>query len=287
MYANVNKHDYEQKQVLGETFVAGQTPMQDVDQAIDLLFNHSNTPKFIAELLIKRFTISNPRRPYVRRVAEAFEDNGLGVRGDLFAVIKAILLDSDVINGYAMEDNQHYGTGKKNFGKVKEPIVVMANMARALNMHSNYDERWWDYLGTQSNFGQAPLRSPSVFNFYLPDYAPKSVISDVNLTAPEFAILTSDVMRKLSNKLWDVIWSSRYTNDLRWTWDREDFEQVHKKPNEYVALINDRFFGGLISTQLTIQIKDILAYYPEEAIDKRIVGTLFVVQSSPEFRCQE
>lgn len=128
------------------------------------------------------------------------------------AVLKAILLDPDLLAGKAMSDHQVTGSNKRNFGKVKEPIIAMANLCRAFNVKSNDPDRWWDFASTQNTYGQGPLRAPSVFNFYESDYAPKGEINDKALTAPEFNILSLDVMRRTSNRMWMCILSHDSTS---------------------------------------------------------------------------
>ncbi|WP_234497949.1 DUF1800 domain-containing protein [Vibrio maritimus] len=289
MYADSSRHDYGEKIVLGEKFTEGQSPEQDLAQAMDLLFNHNNTPITISILLIKRLTISNPRRQYVKRVADIFKDNGQGVRGDMVAVIKAILLDEDLIEGKAMADYQNGGKGKRNFGKVKEPLLAMANLCRAFNVKSNDPKRWWDFAGTQHHFGQAPLRSPSVFNFYEPEYAPRGEIANKQLTGPEFKILTLDNIRRISNQLWAQIFYFDSSDPKKWSWNRAEFERKVNRPEEYIALINERIFAGLMSNDLADYIRQMLEDLTAGNYDenRKIYDTLFVVQCSPEFRCQE
>lgn len=289
MYSVSRWHDTGEKKVLGQVFAQGQTAEQDLEQAIDLLVNHPNTPVFISILLIKRLTISNPRRSYIDRVVKVFKDNGKGIWGDMEAVIKAILLDEDVLAGKAMADYQNTGKSSRNFGKVKEPIVAMANLCRALDVKSNDPERWWDFASSQKNYGQAPLRAPSVFNFYEPDYAPKGEINDKLLSSPEFGILSMDVVRRISNRMWICIASSQSTNKKKWSWDRSEYERTVSQPDEYVALVNERLFGGLMSSELSLFLKGMLEGLElnNKSADRKIKDTLFAVQCSPEFRCQE
>ncbi|KLV03448.1 hypothetical protein ABT56_19275 [Photobacterium aquae] len=288
MYAVASRHDTDEKVVMGQVFPAGQTAEQDLDQAIDLLFEHRNTPMFISTLLIKRLTISNPRRNYIKRVSDVFKDNGYGVRGDMKAVVRAILLDKDLLAGRAMADHQASGTGKRNFGKVKEPVIAMANLCRALEVKNNDPLRWWDFAGIQGNFGQAPLQASSVFNFYEPDYAPKGELTDKQLSGPEFAILSMDVMRRISNRMWGMITSVDPTKPKRWHWDRSEFKAVVSDPQAYVALVNERLFGGLMSQPLADYLHAMLAQLEQDRRneDRKVIDTLFAIQCSPEFRCQ-
>lgn len=289
MYADGRHHDTGEKQVLGQVFPAGQSAEQDLTLAIDMLFNHPNTPVYISILLIKRLTISNPRRSYIKRVVEAFKNNGKGERGDMKAVLKAILLDPDLLAGKAMSDHQVTGSNKRNFGKVKEPIIAMANLCRAFNVKSNDPDRWWDFASTQNTYGQGPLRAPSVFNFYESDYAPKGEINDKALTAPEFNILSLDVMRRTSNRMWMCILSHDSTSKKKWSWDRSELEQTVNQPDEYIALVNDRLFGGLMSQELSQFLNNMLLEMAlsNKSVDRKVTDTLFAVQCSPEFRCQE
>lgn len=289
MIANEKRHDYGEKKVLGQVFPAGQDAKQDLVQAIDMLFSHPNTPVYISGLLIKRLTISNPRRSYIKRVAEVFKNNGKGERGDMKAVIRAVLLDPDVLAGKAMADHQVTGSNKRNFGKVKEPIAAMANLCRAFNVKSNDPSRWWDFASTQKNYGQGPLRAPSVFNFYEPDYAPPGEINDKSLTAPEFNILAMDIMRRISNRMWLCILSHDSTSKKKWSWDRSEFEHTVGQTDEYIALVNERLFGGLMSHEFSQFLSHMLTEMTldKKSVDRKINDTLFAVQCSPEFRCQE
>ncbi|PSU35215.1 DUF1800 domain-containing protein [Photobacterium lutimaris] len=289
MVATKEWHDRGEKEVLGTVFPAGQSAAEDLDMAIQLLYEHPNTPVFISRLLIQRLTISNPRRNYIERVARVFIDDGQGIRGNMKAVIKAILLDEDLIAGRAMVDYQEFGASQRNFGKVKEPVIVMTNFCRALDVKSNDSRRWWDFPGLQNNFGQAPLQAPSVFNFYEPDYAPKGEIANKMLTAPEFNILAMDAMRRISNAMWGVILSHRYTGEKQWSWNRTQLENLVDDPEKYMAWLNERLFFGLMSDELHHYIEDLLIDMTNQniGVDRRTFATLFAIQCSPDFRCQE
>ncbi|MGF1869905.1 DUF1800 domain-containing protein [Photobacterium indicum] len=287
MYADNNRHDTDEKIVLKTRFAAGQSAEQDLQQALDVLFNHANTPMFIANLLIKRFVTSNPRNGYISRVAKAFKDNGEGIRGDLQATLKAVLTDADVFKGRSNATGNGRKASKQHFGLLKEPIITVANQARALNMTS-VGERWWNFQGTENNLGQAPLTASSVFNFYTSDFAPQGEIADLDLTAPEFNILTTDIMRRIHNRFWSNILAYKNTKDKHWVWNRSEYEQLEASPTDYVALINERFFGGLMSDELTAYLTDMLINkISPTQIDNRIQSTLYVAVTSPEFFCQE
>lgn len=162
----------------------------ELDQALDALFNHPNTPTMMARLLIQRFTTSNPSPQYIQAVAEAFVDNGQGVRGDLSAVAKAILLHYDA-RGERFRKDAH-------FGKLKEPLIKVRQYYRAMETVTSDPEsiKWGPYRveDTADSFGQRVLGADSVFNFYLPDYQPPGDLANANLYAPEFEILTDNTV---------------------------------------------------------------------------------------------
>ena len=149
--------------------------------ALDTIFNHPNVGPFIGEQLIKRFVTSNPSRAYVGRVSAAFANNGSGVRGDMKAVMRAILLDAEARDDAKLND--------PTFGKLREPMVRFGNYMRAFNV-TTYDGRYkiHNLEDPVSSLGQNPLRAPSVFNWFRPDYAPPGDILNMGLVAPEFQI---------------------------------------------------------------------------------------------------
>lgn len=159
----------------------GTATLLDVDAAMDNLFWHTNVAPFIGKQLIQRFVTSNPSTGYVARVAAAFNDNGLGVRGDMKAVLKAILLDDEARNPANMLNPQ--------FGKQREPFLRVVNLARAFNAYADagyyaLDQFYLDHY-------EQPMNSPSVFNFYLPGYLPPGHLANAGLLGPEFQILNA------------------------------------------------------------------------------------------------
>ena len=183
---------------------AGQTGLQDVNDAIDNLVEHPNTGPFIGRLLIQRLVTSNPTDAYVGRVAAAFANNGRGERGDMVAVIKSILLDPEARQVSFITDPEH--------GKLREPFLRVTHLLRACRYSVTGSVLPYDFGGTRSitenTLGQFPLSAPSVFNFYLPDYQPAGPIGDAGLFAPEFQILTSVLGVTTPNNLYNLIHSS-------------------------------------------------------------------------------
>jgi hypothetical protein len=172
--------------------------MDDVNAAIDNLFHHPNTGPFVARLLIQRFVTSNPTPAYVGRVAAAFANNGLGERGDMKAVIKAILMDDEARNP-AMLSHPH-------FGKLREPMIKCVNFARAFNASST--EGWYYLDAFTLDHVQEPMKSPSVFNFYLPNYTPPGALAQAGLVAPEFQIINATSGVTAPNYFWGAVGGS-------------------------------------------------------------------------------
>jgi uncharacterized protein (DUF1800 family) len=167
----------------GAMTAAGATPAQDLKAALDAIFNHPNVGPFIARLLIQRLVTSNPSPGYVYRVAQVFANNGSGVRGDMQAVIKAILKD--------YEARAEAVTGNQGYGHLREPIVRLGGLLRAFHAAAPSGKfRFWYLEDPTYGLDQNPLRSPTVFNFFSPDFSLPGAIASAGLAAPEFQIFT-------------------------------------------------------------------------------------------------
>lgn len=176
------QHDTATKMLFGKTIAAGQTPLKDLNDALDVIFNHPNVGPFIGRQLIQHLVTSNPSPAYVARVAAAFNNNGSGVRGDLRAVLRAILLDPEARGDVKVA---------ADYGKLREPALLVTNVARALNASSD-----GVYLLQQSTaMGQAVFQAPSVFNFYPPNYqAPETA-----LDGPQFKLMLTGTILNRAN----------------------------------------------------------------------------------------
>ena len=183
-------HEPGEKRLLNGTVVpAGQTGLQDLDAAIDNLFNHPNVGPFLGRQLIQRLVTSNPSPAYISRVAAAFDDNGAGVRGDLRAVFLAVLTDPEAANE----------TGATGFGKLREPVLRMAALYRQFRARSSDGFYANNGYALQFLSRQHPLSSPSVFNFYLPTHQPPGSVAEAGLVAPEFQIATASTLAGMTN----------------------------------------------------------------------------------------
>ncbi|VAW29776.1 FIG00347566: hypothetical protein [hydrothermal vent metagenome] len=208
------EHELGSKTLLNGYVVSdGQTGMADLNEALDHLFNHPNVGPFIGLRLIQRLVKSNPSPAYIGRVTAVFNDNGSGVRGDMQAIIKAILLDDEARNPSFITDPAH--------GKLREPFFRFTQMVRSFHF-SNPQDKFWDAGWTvDSNLRQFMFNAPSVFNFFLPGYRPPGAAGSAGLAAPEFQLLNSYTAISTIN-----FWYSR----LEWGYviDLPDSEQEIK-----------------------------------------------------------
>jgi uncharacterized protein (DUF1800 family) len=194
-----NNHDMGEKHLLdGVVLPAGQTGVEDLNDALDNIFNHPNVGPFISRRLITNLVTSNPSPAYVERVARVFNDNGQGVRGDLKAVVTAILLDPE-----ARGDSK----GDPRYGHLREPALLICNILRAFNARSADGTSTSDgYLNPQSvSMDQDIFRPPTVFNYYPADY---TVPGSGGLLGPEFGILSTSSSLKRANFVNTIVFST-------------------------------------------------------------------------------
>lgn len=245
---NTNFHSISAKNFLGVTIPAQTLTTADTKGdlkiALDTLFNHPNVGPFIGKQLIQRLVTSNPSPQYVARVTAAFNDNGAGKRGDMKAVWKAVLLDTEA---------RSVSTAA-SAGKVREPVVRLANFMRAFNATSKSGR----YMGIgntddpANSLNQTVMFAPTVFNFYRPGYVPSSKpIADAGLVAPEFQILHDVSVAGYMNYM-----RGRVTVDAN-----RDIQQDYTaeialadKPADLVERMNLMLFSGTMPDALRTQI---------------------------------
>jgi len=205
MLLNNNNHDLTAKTLLNYPGVTNQNiaactgctgtaiatyANNSMEQALDNIFYHPNTGPFVSKIMIQHMVTSDPTPAYVSRVASVFNNNGSGVRGDMKAVVKAILLDPEA-RGDVKTD--------PNYGKLREPVQFATNLYRALNVRSadglSQSDGYVYARGEFSGMGQVPFLSPTVFNFFPPSY----VIPGTAMLGPEFAIMTTGTSIQRAN----------------------------------------------------------------------------------------
>lgn len=187
-------HDTDEKRLLGGAVLpAGQSAQADLEQALDVIFRHANTGPFVCRSLIQRLVTGNPTPGYVYRCGQAFADNGAGVRGDLGAVLRAILLDYEA-RAAALAT-------RPDAGHLREPVVRLVGLLRVVDARPRNGR--WRFFGQLDrpgmSTGQTPLRAPTVFNFFDPGYALPGEIATAGLVSPEFQIATETTVIGAAN----------------------------------------------------------------------------------------
>jgi len=274
------------KSFLGVTIPAQKTadPVGDLNTFLDTLFNHPNVGPFVGKQLIQRLVTSNPSPAYVSRVAAVFNNNGAGVRGDLSAVVKAILLDPEARSDSSITS--------PSFGKLREPILRMAQLLRVLGGATGADGTFGfaPYDPTQQ-LGQYPFRAGSVFNFYYPNFTPPlSALAANDLVSPEMQITTTETVYRLDQFLAPIFSQAGWyvngaTPGYAFTLDYYDW-LPYLESGTLVDQLNLVFMSGQMSTTLK---NDLLA-----AIKATIGGpqpqlaqALRILFDSPEYIVQK
>ncbi|MGY3571506.1 DUF1800 domain-containing protein [Vibrio paucivorans] len=265
-------HDFGEKTVLGHTLPANQTPYRDVTAVLDILFEHPNLAPHVSRLLIQRLVTSNPSPNYIKRVSSVFNDNGEGVKGDMKAVLVAILTDQE-----ALGEDVHKPI------KLKEPLLVATHYHRAMGLM--YDgARMTVANRVMNNAEQEPQASPSVFNYYSPDYQPPGILDDQDLYAPEFELLGWSTYASLVNHLGHYLKKGAVA-DMYLDLD-ELYDVVDNNP-ELVEVVNLRLFGGTMSQQLEMTLVDGLDEYGDNVNPyKKLYHAVIIALSSDEFFIQ-
>ncbi len=303
MMAYPSFHSTLAKSFLGTTIPAQAVadPAGSLRVALDTLSAHPNVGPFLVQQLIQRLVTSNPTPAYVRDVAAVFDNNGAGVRGDLKAVVRAILMHPEA------------RVSSNRAGKVREPVLRLSAYLRALPHTS--DTGFWRVGNTDSvaaSLGQTPLRAPSVFNFYRPGYiAPGSQSAAAGLVAPEMQLLNESSAAGWVNYMRDnlslgvgqnngtvggVVLNRR---DLRRDWAPE--LALATQPSALVASVADKLLFGRISSTLSTEAATAVGKIVipalnaggtnQGAIDtaksNRVKSAVLLVLASPEFLVQK
>ncbi|HEX4006257.1 MAG TPA: DUF1800 family protein [Acidobacteriaceae bacterium] len=286
-----NHHSTAEKQFLGVTIAAGGSPDADGDLniALNTLFHHPNLPPFFCRQLIEHLVTSNPSAAYVDRVASVFRDDGTGVRGNMQAVITAILLDPEARDTATDAGNPQYG-------KVREALLRYTEWARAFTAQS----RTGSYgIGSTEDpifgLGQMTLRSPTVFNWFAPGYVPPGTsIEQAGLVAPEMQMTNVSTVVGYLNYLQDAIGSnatsgtdifSSYATEMKLAWT----------PNALMDRINLLLMAGEMDDTLRTQILGAVeaiavptgdASATNAALAARVETAIYLTMASPSFSAQ-
>ena len=272
---------------------ANQGGAKDLADALDNIFNHPNVGPFISKQLIQRLVTSNPSRAYVQRVAERFNNDGSGRRGNLEAVIRAILLDAEARNPPA----------GAVAGKLKEPLLRLTQFWRAYGVTSTSGK-----LGVARNFsggtptaqfGQGQGMSPSVFNFFSPSYAPPGEIADGGYVSPEMQLGTEILAASSANYFYTQAFTRTQAQAATLNADDMYITTTDELAvaNDSEALVNrvaERLLGGAgqmsaalkAETKAQIERTTVPTTNPNTALATRTGDAIYFVVTSPDFALQ-
>jgi uncharacterized protein (DUF1800 family) len=275
MAINAAQHETGATNFLNINIASGTTAADARKLALDGLFNHPNVPPFVSRQLIQHLVTSNPSPTYVARVAAAFADNGRGVRGDMQAVIRAVLMDRE-----ARDDAQVAST---SFGKLREPVTRLVHWARAFNVAS--PTNLWPFgnqSSTASRIGESPGRAPSVFNWFRPGYVPPGTAIERNgHVAPEFQITNEPSLIAYINYMHTVIVNGAGEA-------QPDYSALMSLATNNQALLDELnlvLAAGQIGTATLAQMRTALDSIPADSagLNNRIRAALLLVMAAPEY----
>jgi len=284
----------------GTNLAAGRTAQADLTSALDALANHPNVGPFLAKHLIQRLVTSNPSPDYVRRVATTFNNNGAGVRGDMAAVVRAILLDP--------EARDMTIAARDDYGKVKEPMLRLTAIWRAFGAQGQAvatpagatTRALLRNRGAGVDMAQTVMSSPSVFNFYRPNYQPPGEFRRRGLVAPELQILNEATAMSTFNhwhgRLFQMdsgdasipatVGDSRFYI-ARFRLDLTAEKALAVSPGALADRLNLLLMAGRMSPAMRqILVDSAYALSMNDGGGDRVEDMVFLVASSPQFAVQ-
>ena len=273
---NASLHETGASSFLGTTIPAGTEGMAAVNSALDAIFAHSNVPPFVSKQLIQRLVTSNPSPAYIGRVAAVFANNGSGVRGDMKAVIRAILTDAEARDVTAVTAT--------NAGKLREPVLRLTGWARAFAATSP-SNAWaiGDTSSSSTRLAQSIGHSATVFNFFRPGYTPaNTAISTAGLVAPEFQITNELSVVAYVNYMQALI--ANGTGDFK-----ADYSAILTLAGDSQALIDEVnlvLANGQLSSATIAAIKsavDSIANTGATGPSNRVMTAILLTMASPDY----
>lgn len=296
-------HDTQSKTLLnGEILPAGQTAQQDLTAALDNVFSHPNVAPFISKQLIQRLVTSNPSPDYVQRVSGVFNNNGRGEKGDLEAVVRAILLDSEA----RTRSPETIAT----FGKVKEPILKFTSLMRAFDVEASQpltddtmvERETIRFFWPGYDYGQRPYGAPSVFNFYRPDYKPTAISATYDVVSPELQILNEKNITAMSNWAGSIIFNAydflradceeslNYESGVGCLYAKFDSEvELARDIDDLLDHLDVLMLSGQMSDDMRTVVVNHIASFDEADEQQRlyrVAEAVYLIWMSPEFAIQ-
>jgi uncharacterized protein (DUF1800 family) len=284
------QHETGTKKLLsGVILPANQTGEADLQAALDNIAAHPNVAPFMSKHLIQKLVTSNPSAAYVRRVAMVFNDDGTGRRGNLGAVVRAILLDAEARPAVTT------ASPPVAPGKVKEPLLRLTQFWRAYGARSTSGKTGAARNfagGVNGVFGQGPGLSPSVFNFYSPGYAPPGEIQAGGMVAPEMQLATEYLNTQVTNFFWTQANSRTITQSAALNVDDMFIDTTEEIAlmGDTVALVRrvaDRLLGGLGNMSIDLR-NNVETQVGLSAVNSptRVTDAIYFIVTSPEYSLQ-
>jgi uncharacterized protein (DUF1800 family) len=286
MIPNAANHDTGSKTLLsfqagqpGQVVPANQTVDQDLTSVIDNAFNHPNVGPFIGRQLIQHLVTSNPSPAYVARITAVFNNNGQGVRGDLRAVVRAILLDPEA-RGNSKVDPA--------YGRLREPAIFLTTLFRNLNCNGGM----WGIPQRNRMLGQDVFSPPSVFSYYQPDF--RVVVNGQSILAPPAQILTTSTIIARLNLLNDFLFGTIQPGgdpnpvgspNTSVVFDFAPWDQRAANPDTLVDALNEALMHNSMSTQMRTTVRDAVAGISNNN-RLRVQTAIYIIASSMQYQVQ-
>ena len=271
MEARETYHDTTVKDLLGSaTAPAGTTAYADMTAALDNIFNYSNVPPFVSKFMIQKLVTGSPSPSYVQRVATVFKNNGSGVRGDMKAVINAILTDIEARGVSKYEPS---------YGHLNEPVLMITGLARALSAQTD----GFYFYNTGNAMAQAVFAAPSVFNYYAPDH----VIASANVVSPEFGIFNSSTALSRINFANATLYGSINISGALFgatgtQFDWTPFTSVAADSNALLNRVNEIMFAGKLTASTRAVMKTAIDAVAATDTTGRARTALYLSIAAPE-----
>ena len=264
-------HDVGTKDLLGSVIApANTTAYADLTVALDNVFSYGNVPPFFSRFMIQKLVTGNPSPSYVQRVASVFKNNGSGIRGDLKAVVTAILTDVEARGAATFEPN---------YGHLNEPVLLVTGLARALSTKTD----GYYFYNSANGLGQTVFSAPTVFNYYAPDY----VVSSIKVNSPEFGIFNSTTALSRINfansALYGTINISAALYGATGTqFDWTPFTSVAADSNALLDRVNEIMFSGKLSGTTRATMKTAIDTVASTDTMNRARMALYLAVAAPE-----
>lgn len=280
MIPNETNHDTGSKTLLNGAFLpAGRTVEQDLDSVIENVFNHPNVGPFIGRQLIQQLVTSNPSPAYIARITAVFNDNGSGVRGDLRAVVRAILLDPEARGNSRSEPA---------YGKLREPALFLTHLFRSLNCTGGM----WGIPQRSRMLGQNVFSAPSVFNFYQPDF--RIVVNGQPLFAPPAQLLTTSTIITRLNFLNDFLFGTIQPGgdpnptggtNTSVVLNLAPWDQLAQTPAQLVDKLNEALMHNSMSPQMRqVVLAAVSSIQNNNRL--RVQTAIFIIAASMQYQVQ-